>query len=363
MDDIARRVGVHRATVSNVLNGKYKAERSDAARRAAYIRRVAEEMGFRPSLAARATRTGRTGLIGMIRSVSKACAVIEPEFDSGLDEALHARGYSLLRDLIPDDATEAPRIVRQNAIDGLIINHAFGTPAPIRELLDRCGLPTVWVNRKRDADCVRPNDYGAAQVATRFLLDHGHDRVAFLDPGIHTSGPDIEEPESVVRDPHYSRGDRIDGYAATMADAGLKPDIVSLQRPTTLAESKAGWLLKTFVAFLRPLDRPTAVLCNADGRTMLHAASIVGLRVPQDLSVICFDTEASADERTAVDRVLVPYRPMGMAAVAMLCDAISQPGSTQSPIVIPFEFHRTGTVARPGHGPVNPLGVSSQSLA
>lgn len=347
MQDIAERVGVHRATVSNVLNGKYKATRSDAARRAADIKKIAAEMGFRPSLVARATRTGRTGLIGMIRSVSQACSVIEPEFDAGLDRALHARGYSLLRDLIDDDATDVPRIIEQKAIDGLIINYAFGTPAPIRELLDRCGLPTIWVNRKRDHDCVRPNDYGAARTATQHLLDHGHRRIAYLgtnpDPGL------IDRPseDQLRRDPHYSSVDRRDAFRDAVVSAGLEPRFVDLRRPASIPEVKAGWLLKAYVEFLQQPDRPTAVLSSVNGRTLLHAAEIVGLQVPDDLSVIAFDDEASADERTAVDRVLVPYRPMGRAAVSLLCDAIASPGTPLTPIVLPFEFHRTGTVSRP----------------
>lgn len=339
MQDIADRVGVHQSTVSNVLNGKFKAERPDAAQRADRIRRMAEELGYRPSVAARATRTGRTGFLGMIRSPRLSCSVHEPSFDTGLDEALHARGLCLLRDVI-DDADDAPRIVRENAVDGLIINYAFGTPKPVRDLLDRCRIPAVWINRKRDANCVRPNDEGAGYEATRFLIDHGHRRIEFI--------AERSEREGWQTEPHYSKADRHEGYARAMREAGLTPLLVPFDAPADLSTfASKGYTLRAYCKLLDRAELPTAVVCES-GRTMLHAAALRGLSVPGDLSVISFDNTAGADNAMLVDRVLVPFEPMGRVAVDELCRLIEQPDRPRPPVVIPFEFHRTGTVGRPG---------------
>lgn len=335
MEDIARRAGVHRATVSNVLNGRLKSQRSDAARRAEQIRQIAQEMGYRPSQAARATRTGRTGFIGMIRSQSLHMSVHNPEFDSGIDEALYQRGFCLVRDIIGDDATSVPRIVEENVVDGLLINYAFGTPPPVRDLLDRCKIPAVWINRERDSNCVRPADEGAAFEATEELLRFGHHDIALLMVRNQTPPYEI----------HYSEKAREDGFSRAMQRAGLKPRIDHLIAPPASTETrKRGWLLKACVAYLQRADRPSAVLCNFNGRTMLHAAEVARLSVPKDLSVIAFDTEAAADERTAVDRLLVPHVPMGRAAVEEACALIDNPTRSRPPVIIPFEYHRTGTV-------------------
>lgn len=342
MQDIAERVGVHRATVSNVLNGKLRAERSDAARRAAKIRRVAAEMGYRPNTAARATRTGRTGFIGMIHSPWPTYSVTDPAFAWGVDEALDVRGLCLVRDTLhvssPDQPDpRPPRIVRENAVDGLLINYAFGLPASVRGLLEHCCIPAVWINRKRDRNCVRPNDAGAALEATRYLIEQGHRRIDLVRGLV--AAPQVE--------PHYSILDRQAGYEQAMREAGLTPCVVDLPPSPAGYEERLGYLLRCYVQWLRQADRPSAVLCHVGGREMCHAAALVGLRVPDELSVMSFDDDAGADERVAVDRVLVRHRAVGRAAVGELCALIDEPNVPRPPVLVPFEFHRTGTVARP----------------
>lgn len=336
MQDIADRAGVHRATVSNVLNGKFKAERSDAYRRAEYIRQIAEEMGYRPSVAARATRTGRTGFIGMVRSPSLSNSVHIPDFESGLDEALHQRALCLVRDIIEDNVVEAPRIVRENAVDGLLINYAMRTPLPIQELLERCQVPAIWINRKREHNCVYPNDEGAAYTATKYVIENGHRNIVYVDMAEPVRGD--------IAINHYSTVDRLAGYQRAMCDAGLSPHIFHLQYTRKNNETNYNIYLKSCISFLKSSHRGTAVVSNVDGRTMLHAAMHVGLKVPDDLSLIAFDNHAGMDEYIAFDRLLVPARSMGHAAVDEICNLIESPDMKRKPVVLPFEFHQTGTV-------------------
>ena len=345
MQDIADRVGVHRVTVSNVLNQRLSMRRPDAARRAAEIRRVAHELGYRPNAAAKATRTGRTGIIGMIRSPRLSHSVHASAFDAGLDEALHARGLCLLRDIIDDPAgpkpAEAPRIVREDAVDGLLVNYAIGTPPAVRDLIDRCRIPTVWINRKRDENCVHPADEGVAREATRYLIEHGHRDIIFVDQA------DRADEDDQPLDLHYSVADRRLGYFGVMSHAGLKPRHHRIPRRAA-GVYRPGRELEDFCRLLSRPDRPSAVLIGGGGggRTLVAAAWKLGLRVPEDLSIITFDNDAHADREIAVDRVLVPYAPMGRCAVDEVCALIEAPDTPRPPVVVPFEFHRVGTVAR-----------------
>ncbi|MEM6314836.1 MAG: LacI family DNA-binding transcriptional regulator [Planctomycetota bacterium] len=355
MEDIAIRAGVNRATVSNVLNGRFKARRADAARRAANIRKIAEELGYRPNLAARATRTGSTGFVGMIRSPRMDHSVHVPEFESGVDEALHAHGLCLVRDLIDENPTGSPtvpRIVREKAVDGLLVNYAYGTPASVRKVLDRCKIPAVWINRKRDENCVHPDDEGAARLITEHLLSLGHTDIGFVLQST------AEQSDRHRHGRHYSLIDRLAGYRSVLADAGLQPRVIDYPAIADLPDArKPGHVLRSFIELLGRPDRPTAFICEGNGRDMLHAAAIAGVSVPDDLSVITFDNNASADQRIAVDRVLVRYHAMGNAAVHELLALIEsdahtdtnhkQPTGPRKPVVIPFEFHTTGTTARP----------------
>lgn len=343
MQDIADRVGVHRVTVSNVLNGKLKGLRADAVKRADEIRRVAAELGFRPSAAARATRTGRTGFIGVVSGSTFANSVHFPEFELGLQEAAHARGLCLVKDQLDENpdgtVTRLPRVLREDVVDGVLINYAFGTPPAVRRILDRCRIPAIWINRKRDRNCVHPADEGAAFDATCHLLRHGHTNIAYLCAPT-SSGPRDQEP-------HYSVADRQSGYAKAMIDAGLQPRVLAEpQRGHHVVG--AGEVFRFFTAVLSLSDRPTAVVCGSGGgRTMLTAAARLGLRVPEDLSVITFDNDAGVDHEITVDRVLVPNHPMGRAAVEELSALINEPDQSRPPVVLPFEFHITGTVTRP----------------
>jgi LacI family transcriptional regulator len=344
MQDIADRVGVHRVTVSNVLNGKLKGLRSDALKRADEIRRVAAELGFRPSAAARATRTGRTGFIGVLSGATFANSVHFPEFELGLQQAAYDRGLCLVKDRLDENpdgtVTRLPRVLREDVVDGLLINYAFGTPPAVRRVLERCRIPAIWINRKREHNCVHPADEGAAFEATCHLLRHGHTDIAYLC-GEGTSVQQRQEP-------HYSVADRKAGYSKAMIDAGLQPRIITEPPRRGGLDVGIGELFRFFTAVLSSSDRPTAVVCGSGGgRTMLTAAARLGLRVPEDLSVITFDNNAAMDLEITVDRVLVPNQAMGRVAVSELSALIEEPDEPRPPVVIPFEFHITGSVARP----------------
>ena len=345
LNDIARVVGVTHMTVSRSFSGKGRVAEKTRQR----VLAAAAELGYRPNAAAAATRNGRTGYLGMIRSPEHSRSVHAPEFDAGLDEALHERGLCLLRDVIDaplhrgDRDAKAPRIVRENAVDGLLVNYVFGTPPTVRDLIDRCHIPSFWINRKRDANCVHPADEGAAREATRFLLDHGHRDAWFVDRGPEASGSlDLTSEEH-----HYSLADRRVGYARGMRERGLKPRIHSLP-PRVPGVYVPGSLFEECVQLLRRPDLPTAMLCSDEhGRVVAMAALSLGLRIPEDFSLITFDNRAASGDDFALDRVLAPHFRMGAAAVAELTELIAAPGVPRPPVVLPFEFHRTGTVARP----------------
>lgn len=335
LSDVARAAGVTQMTVSRVFSGKAPV----ATRTRHRVIEAAAQLGYRPSAAARATRTGRTDFIGMIRSPVFAHSVHEPALDAGIDEALLQRGLCLVRDVIDANGRVAPRIVRENAVDGLLINYAFGTPPPVRELLNRCRIPAIWINRKRDANCVHPNDEGAAFEATCYLIAHGHRRIGYVS--------EIIDPAS-IGEIHYSETDRYQGYKRAMTSAGLQPERWGIPKASGDMDGSAiGHFVRCFADLLRRPDRPTALLCMNGGREMVAAAWKMGLRVPEDVSVMTFDNHAAADIGLGVDRVLVRYHAMGRAAVEELCALIDEPDVPRRPVRIPFEFHQTGSVARP----------------
>ena len=367
LNDVARAAGVTRMTVSRAFSGNGAVAESTRAR----IFEAAGRLGYRPHLAARATRTGRTGFVGLLQSAHSACSVHDPVFQIGLSEAMHRHGTSLVQDLVdsapakptrpeagpdtpnpPDtpgssDAEKlAPRIVHSRAADGLLLNYVFDAPPAIAGFIDRCRIPVVWINRRCETNCVHPADRGAAMEGTRHLLRHGHRRVTMLD---------LERPaaHATFGDPHYSDAARWGGHRQAMREAGFAPRLELLPRnepdeylPGRYASSCLAWLRRR--AELPAAERPTAVLCRNDlGRVMVAAAWRLGLTVPGDLSVMSFDNAAGADNVIACDRLLVRYRALAHAAVDEIHTLIEAPGEPRPPVVVPFEFHRAGTVAAP----------------
>jgi LacI family transcriptional regulator, galactose operon repressor len=336
--DIAAEVGVNHTTVSRALTGK--AQVAKATRRR--ILEAVERMGYRPSTAARTVRTGRTGLIGMIQSAVGGRSVRVPLFDVSVDRALHAAGQCVVRDLIDEPADSgdehalSPKILRERVVDGLLINYVLGTPPEIREVLERWEIPAIWINRKREHDCVRPDDEGGARKATRRLIEAGHRDIALC---LARSSGAVHRIE-----PHYSLGDREAGYRNAMREAGLRPRVIDIaQREGT---DRRNATLRGSIALLSRPNRPTAVLCGSgSGPTMVAAAWKLGLDVPRDLSVLAFDNEETSDSHIAVDRVLIPYDEMARAAVRELLALIDDPKTPRAPVILPLAVEATGTVA------------------
>ncbi|MEM7577402.1 MAG: LacI family DNA-binding transcriptional regulator [Planctomycetota bacterium] len=346
LNDVAQAAGVTHITVSRAFSGKGAVAIATRER----IFKAAKRVGYRPNTAARAMRSGRTGFIGMIRSPLIQHAVHTPQFDAGLDEELNEKGLCLVRDIIDEsslaenDASKAkpslPRIVSENAVDGLLINYAFGTPPAVREALDRFGVPAIWINRKRSENCVYHNDLGAAIEATSELVSHGHRNIAYIREPSHAAS-------SASGETHYSAGDREDGFARTMRAAGLAARVEDMPMNPTDDASKIDHLLQAYITYLRSPDRPTAVLCQRGGRVMRMAAAVCGLSVPGDLSIMTFDEDAPADQDIAVDRLLTRGRAMGGAAVHEVCALIEGGEPSRTAVAIPLEFHRVGTVGVP----------------
>jgi LacI family transcriptional regulator len=198
-------------------------------------------------------------------------------------------------------------------VDGLLINNYGEMPAPFLCAIRKHGLPSVWINAKHDADCVHPDDMAVGRIAAEHLVGLGHRRIAYVS---HTTE-------------HYSDADRETGYRAVMEAAGLTPhkllcdlnNVRFARRPPLPA-----WIASPD-CWLRGPDRPTALIVYAEyiAMPLLHAAALLGLRVPDDLSVVVVAPNPVADTAFPLTTVLLPEYALGETAVQMLLAKIEQP--------------------------------------
>lgn len=197
--------------------------------------------------------------------------------------------------------------------DGLLINYNTGIPDALEQVITRHRLPAIWMNAKRDRDCVHPDDEGAGHLATEHLLRLGHRRIAYVDYG--------HSPEQ--SDKHYSIEDRRAGYERAMRAAKLQPRIITASEsmpPAKMLAAARGWLATA--------DRPTAVVSYSEreAEPILYAATAqFALQVPRDLSIVTIDDDPADHTGVPLATVILPRQELGRVAVELLLQRIAAP--------------------------------------
>lgn len=324
MEQIARRVGVTRATVSNVLNNRYPAARRDAAKRASEIRAIAAELGYRPNTLARAQRTGRTGCIGMLMSSSQNYSVHFGGFDQALLAELDQRDLLLVTGLVggdePTDGEHLPRIVAEHLADGFLINYAFDIPPGVAQMIEKHDLAAVWFNSQHPHDCVYPDDLNAAADATRYLLERGHRRIAYVQ----------QQGGVLVAASHYSYVDRRVGYEREMTAAGLAPQIIEAP---VFSDTNS---LTSAEVVLSQSQGATAILINGIADILRIVAAQRQIRIPEDLSIIAIQNDSPPFRSTDITHLLVPIPEMVSKAVDLLCQRVDGRAAHAAPIAVKY---------------------------
>jgi LacI family transcriptional regulator len=209
----------------------------------------------------------------------------------------------------------------------------------VRERLVAERLPTVFTNICLDADCVYPDDEGAARQATEYLLSLGHTRVGyanFLD-------------DSLFR--HYSRIARRAGYEAAMRSAGLAPQLLAAScLPDSVHARPGGWLALAAAVLDKPAtERPTAIFTYGvhEALSLMYAAAARGIDVPGDLSIMGVYDNFVDYPGVRVSTMIIPAVALGEAAVRMLDRKIASGGEAQPPHPVPFRLDPGDTCAPP----------------
>jgi LacI family repressor for deo operon, udp, cdd, tsx, nupC, and nupG len=302
--DVARRAGVSRAAVSFAINGRPGVGEQTRAR----ILRAADELGWRPSVSARALSRAQAGAIGLVL-VRQADRL---EFDdffvrflAGVERTLTARDYALLLRVISPDAgigLDAYRhLVKSRRIDGMLLTDVL-VEDPRIGLLAESGLPTVVAGRPIGR-CPFPalETHHAQGMAglVEHLIALGHQSVAFIGG-----------------DPNYEYvATRRTVWMNTLRHAGFEPGLSASVIPEDTAAQAAT------ARVLQAKARPTAIVYTSD---MLALAGVgvarkLKLDVPGDVSITGFDdSPVSAVSSPPLTTVRVDYAGFGEAAAAML---------------------------------------------
>lgn len=322
---IAIATGLSESTVNHVLKNRagFRVETKER------VLASAKRLGYRPNFFAQGVRSGKFNSVGLLLSEKISRFFLPNEMLGSLHDALAEAHMSLMVTRLPDRALTdhgvVPKVLQQCMVDGLLIDYIANFPAGMIELIHRYRLPVVWINSRQKANAIYPDDLAAGSQAARHLLTLGHRRIAYA---------------SIVTW-HYSLEDRRKGIAAAMRGTGCGPQVWAAPDPN----------FRDLPAFygrkLRGRNRPTAVIAYSlsQAMTIYLAAAKVGLRIPEDLSIVTFNDEPDKD--LGITTLLIPVAAMGRGAVEMILRRIAKPDTNLKPVALPFGFDAGRTCGPP----------------
>ncbi|MEU1573645.1 LacI family DNA-binding transcriptional regulator [Streptomyces collinus] len=303
--DVAERAGVSKSLVSLVLRGsdQVRPEKRDA------VLRAAQELGYRPNVAARSLSEQRTRTVGVLLNDLRNPWFVD--LLDGLNSLLHANGlHMLLADARLNRRTgqDPADPLLDLRVDGLVLVGTLPDPAGLGAVAER--IPVVLAGSREPAppgvDVVAGDDERGARLVTEHLIGLGHRRIAHI-AGYGAVG-------------ELRRG----SFEAAMRRHGLGERAVV--EPSDMTE-EGGY--RTTVRLLSGPERPTAVFAVNDMAAIgvLSAAEELGLRVPRDLSVVGYDNTSIARLRhvwlTTVDNT---SHEVGRRAARCLLERFEGPG-------------------------------------
>jgi len=269
--DVAREAGVSHTTVSRALRGNPHISMDTTEK----ILRLAKDMGYEPSAAARSLKTNRSQVLGVIVS-----SIDDPFFSEilqGIDDTAQQKGYSLFiaaSQRIRQREKAIVRTMREHRVDGVII---CSTPFSIEQShqLSSFDIPIVIINNQSSEDhqySIYHDDLHGSRQVMKHLIKLGHKRIGYLGYS-HAGRTDLK---------------RMSGYQEQMQAAGLpinegyviEADSSDLHCGETLAQK--------FLSLPQP---PTAIFCFNDllAIGLMHGLQEKGIHIPGEISVAGFD--------------------------------------------------------------------------
>lgn len=308
---LAKALGLSPQAVCQALNDYSGTVRVSAATRER-VRALAARWNYRPHAGARALRRQTHRNIGFIEVRPPPNSHFLYLLSAGVFDAAEKNGYQITFVRMFERGTEPARIpkaLREVQLDAAIVAHSGPQTSDLDPLFASLNIPVVHLNSRRPTNAVYPDNRGAARETTRHLIENGFRGIAFL----HASAA---IPDELVID-------RRAGYEAAMAADSLRPRVVEIGSED-LPESL--WARRPMLETERAL-LPDAFVC-ADDFTALHLFNMLyaaGVRVPDDVAIAGFgDNVYASVSAIPLTTAHIPYREMGLAAVAMALDMIKR---------------------------------------
>jgi len=299
MRDVAALAGVAVKTVSRVINGVPTVDPAMARR----VRAVADNLGYRPNLAASNLRSGRTDTIGLL--LEDVGNPFSAALHRAIEDYVRDRGILLLTASLDEDPARERNLVSRlidRRVDGLIV-------APTAEDHDYIvaeqghGTSVVFVDRQPRpliGDAVVTDNRKAACQAVAQLGANGHRRIAYLG-----------DAQTIP-----TAADRYQGYLDGLAASGLAAPTDVIRHGLRTAEA-ARSATRSLLAARHP---PDALFTSQNLVTMGAIQALHQMRQQHDIALIGFDD--------------VPFAETFQPAITVIAQNIEEIGRTAAERVL-----------------------------
>ncbi|MDT0322419.1 LacI family DNA-binding transcriptional regulator [Streptomyces millisiae] len=338
--DVARRAEVSTATVSRALRGLPNVSEATRER----VLRAAEELSYAVSPHASSLASGRTGTVGVILPFVNRW--FYGQVVAGIDSVLRANDLDILLYNLGDERVHErffAHMPLRRRVDAVIVLN-LPLSAAERESLVSMEVP-VAVLGTRIPGCwhVSIDNAEGASTAVRHLINLGHRRIGMISGAL---GDSRGFTTPIVRQ---------HAYRTVLAQAGIPYD-PELEAPGNLTIDEGA---SAMAQLLSLPDPPTAVFAESDQMAFgaLRTLGRMGLRAPEDVSVIGFDNHETA-ELLNLTTIAQPVAHQGELLAQQILDALSGESEEPTQVVVPTRLVVRGTtgaarVARP-RNPLSP---------
>ncbi|GIM88932.1 LacI family DNA-binding transcriptional regulator [Paractinoplanes toevensis] len=325
MREVARAAGVSVSTVANVLS-RPSIVAPETRRR---VQQAIDHLGYVPSGPARQLRGVPSPIVGSV--TLDLANPFHAEVNRGIEDCLAGAGCLVLAcstDLRPATESRLLHLLQQQNVRGIIISPAGPDPAQLLEV-SRRGTPVVLLDHPKgeiDLCAVAVDDGLGGRLAGEHLRELGHRRIAYLGATV--------DPGPVAR-----RRQGLREAVGTILD--VRMDV----HPPALGEAAAA-AAERIVAL-----QPTAVVCLNDTAALglLDGLDALGVRVPDDLSVVGYDDLPFARRLAPpLTTVRQPTYRLGFAAAELLLDE-GRPGHTHREVRFEPELVVRSSTGPPMH--------------
>jgi LacI family transcriptional regulator len=322
LDDIAKRSGVSKSTVSRVVNDHPNVSKKVRSR----VLKVIHQTGYQPHAAARALVSNRSMICGLILPRTVDSFFTDPYFPALIQSIARScgdRDYTLSLFLIGGEDNEDrifQRVARRGFLDGVFVQSGNVADHLIEKIVS-INMPLVVLGRPHETDGVNfvdINNVDAVESAITYLAETGHKRIATVaGPFVTTVGID-----------------RRKGYIQGLEKNGLPVDENLIYEGDFLEISgyEGGLELAK--------QHPDAIFVASDKMALgvIRALKDKGLSVPEDVSVIGFDDfPVQPPAEPFLTSIRQPLMEFGDKAIEVLLDSIDNGGEVHQEY-LPTEF-------------------------